>query len=748
MLQNSKAQASVEFLILLAATLLIITIVVMMSQGQVTSVQNIKDQTDAQNSLLDLSSAAKEVYAQGEGSKKHVYIQLPSSYEPTNSSVGNRTIRIRAAGTDHVAIENFKVRGYLPATPGGHWVWVVSEGNRVRIGDAMMELDRNRIFIVMECNTTTTTSFSVKNIWSKNINISTITEWTNEDVPMSGVPSAFSLSTNDIHTIDLQFAAGPDSGGSYYGQIELNAVDETGSSESVDIPVTVEVIACGQQQPTIDILGPFITWMYHDPSPAIKLQPLVMFVNASDVLTGNHSIKGCQIDADNANNWTNMLPTDGAYDQTIELSQYNYTNGFVLGPHIIRAKCTDSLNNTGPTAYYYFNVSEIDMLGPIMIKMNHTEWPTTLSNISIAGITTDAYTGNNNIQTCNVKIDSGLWNTAIPVDGAWDSPTENLTYNVGPLGVGYHTAYYQCTDSLGNIGGIYNDSFGIVDVDMMIVLDRSGSMDWNVTNQTNNNIVSASSTGWSWVKNMTVEQKNGDTANLTVETRASASGCTVYYNATINGVQVATGSRTSTSYGSATTEINISNYEPPYTVTLWLKKVGSSCTVYDRLLSVQQLPKKMDAVKVSSKSFLDIAGNNILAGLVSYSTSATTDRTLALMGTSNQTALKNSIDALSPYGSTCIECGLDNACAELVSSRARPLANKVVILLTDGVSNVGDSVSGAVYCRDRDVVVYTIGFGNDVNDVELTNIALLTHGDYYFAPNAQTLTAIFNNIGR
>jgi hypothetical protein len=46
------------------------------------------------------------------------------------------------------------------------------------------------------------------------------------------------------------------------------------------------------------------------------------------------------------------------------------------------------------------------------------------------------------------------------------------------------------------------------------------------------------------------------------------------------------------------------------------------------------------------------------------------------------------------------------------------------------------------------VTVYTIGLGSDVNDTELTNIALLTYGKYYFAPDAATLQAIFQSIGR
>jgi len=133
---------------------------------------------------------------------------------------------------------------------------------------------------------------------------------------------------------------------------------------------------------------------------------------------------------------------------------------------------------------------------------------------------------------------------------------------------------------------------------------------------------------------------------------------------------------------------------------------------------------------------------------VSYSTSATTDRPLLIMNPTNQQGLKDAIDAMSPVGSTCIECGLTNAADELLSVRGRPTSTRVIVLLTDGQGNVGNSIDGAVYCRDRNITVYTIGFGDDVDDVELTNIALLTNGNYYYAPNAETLNDIFMNIGK
>lgn len=740
------AQASMEYLLILAAALVIITLLAMLAQGQMETVQKQKETSDIQNSLYDLSSAAREVYAQGEGSRKLVLVSLPSGYDPGNSSVGNKSIRIRAYGTDYVSVENFNVRGYLPDAPGRQWVWVISEGNRVRIGPAMMELSRNRIYLVMERSSSVATSFSVTNIWTRSVLVTPMTDWSATEVSMSGVPASFNLSTNGSDQIGLEFSSSENASGFYLGEIILVAADGLGASETVIVPVTVFVI--GYDAPH-DLSGPIITSMNHVPNPAVKDQPLIIVATASDDQTGNSTIISCELRADGAAAWQAMVPIDGSYNAPNETVEYNYASGFPLGMHSIQAHCTDEWGNTGPTAFFVFNVSEADQLGPIVIQMNHTGYPTTLSNISVGGIATDAYTGNSNLSGCMVKLNSGSWQTAVSDDGAWDSPTENFSYNVGPLAVGYYQVFYQCNDSVGNEGGIYNDSFGVVDVDLMLVLDRSGSMSWTVTNASNTTLVNTPNTGWTRLKNMTVSEKNGDLANLSVEMYASAVGCIASYEARINGNVVGSGNTTSNSYTYITSTVNVSAYEPPYDVALYVKRTHtSSCTAYNRFFGLNQHPIKMIAAKDAAKTFLDISGSATYAGLVSYSTSATTDRQLYIMNPANQQALKDAIDAMVPLGSTCIECGLENAANELTSVRGRPTSTRVIVLLTDGMGNVGSSIDGAVYCRDRNITVYTIGFGGDVDDTELTNIALLTNGDYYFAPNAETLMDIFMNIGK
>jgi hypothetical protein len=48
--------------------------------------------------------------------------------------------------------------------------------------------------------------------------------------------------------------------------------------------------------------------------------------------------------------------------------------------------------------------------------------------------------------------------------------------------------------------------------------------------------------------------------------------------------------------------------------------------------------------------------------------------------------------------------------------------------------------------RDQGIVIYTIGLGSQVDGELLAHAADLTGGRYYFAPSAEQLDAIFENL--
>ncbi len=108
--------------------------------------------------------------------------------------------------------------------------------------------------------------------------------------------------------------------------------------------------------------------------------------------------------------------------------------------------------------------------------------------------------------------------------------------------------------------------------------------------------------------------------------------------------------------------------------------------------------------------------------------------------------LENAIDTITADGLTAIDEGLFVANNELSSVDG----NSTIVLMTDGLDNAGyhSLLEEAYRARDNDTVIYTVGFGNNESEVDpvLGEIANITGGEYYFAPNSSVLKEIFRGI--
>ncbi|WP_321419991.1 VWA domain-containing protein [uncultured Methanomethylovorans sp.] len=108
--------------------------------------------------------------------------------------------------------------------------------------------------------------------------------------------------------------------------------------------------------------------------------------------------------------------------------------------------------------------------------------------------------------------------------------------------------------------------------------------------------------------------------------------------------------------------------------------------------------------------------------------------------------LENSIDTITADGMTAIDEGLFAANNEL----SLVTGNSTVVLLTDGIDNAGyhSLLEQAYRAKENNTVIYTVGFGNSKSEVDpiLADIASITGGEYYFAPNSSVLKNIFKGI--
>lgn len=125
--------------------------------------------------------------------------------------------------------------------------------------------------------------------------------------------------------------------------------------------------------------------------------------------------------------------------------------------------------------------------------------------------------------------------------------------------------------------------------------------------------------------------------------------------------------------------------------------------------------------------------------------------TNASLGTSygNVTTAMGSISTKAVIGGTAISSGIDRARTILVSNSTRRFADKMIVLLTDGVENVGrSSLSAAEDAAAAKITIHTITYSAGADQDTMAAVAAKTGGNHYHAPNKQALLDIFETIAR
>ncbi len=179
-------------------------------------------------------------------------------------------------------------------------------------------------------------------------------------------------------------------------------------------------------------------------------------------------------------------------------------------------------------------------------------------------------------------------------------------------------------------------------------------------------------------------------------------------------------------------------------------------------------PNRLESAKSVATDFIAKRGTDRI-GLVVYEGEAFTQCPL----TSDHRVLKSMLSEVNTgvlEGGTAIGMGLATAVNRLRESEAK---SKVIILLTDGVNNMGeiDPLTSAELAKEFGIKCYTIGVGSQgkalspvsifpngtyrydyvdvkIDELTLEKIAFATGGKYYRATSETALREIYNNIDR
>ncbi len=167
-------------------------------------------------------------------------------------------------------------------------------------------------------------------------------------------------------------------------------------------------------------------------------------------------------------------------------------------------------------------------------------------------------------------------------------------------------------------------------------------------------------------------------------------------------------------------------------------------------------PDRLEAARKEALNFVDSIGGKAKIGVVSFSGVVFIDQEL----TGDASKVRNAINniAVKTIGGTNIGGAIINA-GNLMLVEDRP---GVIVLLTDGQSNVGVTLREAIdYANRNHIIVHTIGLGTEAGgrfaDLDITSqideeslrlIALNTDGNYYRAADEVTLSEAYKEISR
>lgn len=186
------------------------------------------------------------------------------------------------------------------------------------------------------------------------------------------------------------------------------------------------------------------------------------------------------------------------------------------------------------------------------------------------------------------------------------------------------------------------------------------------------------------------------------------------------------------------------------TVTLTVEAVGTSevqSAAVDNMLLIDnsgsmagQPLKDAQAAASTLVDNMNLGADQV--GVAHFETTAGLDQQL----TTDGTAAKNAINALTTGGLTNMAAGINVAQAELTGPRHKAGNLPVITMLSDGNPTAGgDATAAANAAKAAGTRIITIGLGLGIDEALLRNIAS-SPSDYYYAPDSSELQGIFQKI--
>ncbi len=237
-----RAQTSVELLVVLAMSLVILAVLVDFTTTKVGELEREHSVRVARQSMEDLRLSVNQTFSQGYGSSRILTFILPNGLDSSFTRVSGKSILIRVHGTDIAVETNPIVTGSLPEQPGTYRIKLSAFDTNVFVGTATLSSSAPSIYLPMTQDSNARTSITLTNLSSQNATLSLSNVWDHNLVTTSAIPSSATLYAGGTVTIDFNASAQGSTIGNYTGSLTILATFPS-STETLTLPTNVEVFS-------------------------------------------------------------------------------------------------------------------------------------------------------------------------------------------------------------------------------------------------------------------------------------------------------------------------------------------------------------------------------------------------------------------------------------------------------------------------------------------------------------------------
>lgn len=242
---NSRAQSSVELLIILAISIILLSLLVNLTLSHVFELRSASAQRVAGQSLSSLVLAINQTWVEGPGTVRFITLKWPEGVDANAAWIEGRNIIVRVFDVNIAQSTIPLLAGSFQPYPGEQRIKLTASDTNVSLGSLSLTADQSSIYIPLNQDTNGLAYVNINNLAPIDANVTFSISWDHNLSTIFISPASEVLSANERVEIQINAHATPSAFGNYVGSLLVRG-DYGSSLEELTIPINVEVFADSQ----------------------------------------------------------------------------------------------------------------------------------------------------------------------------------------------------------------------------------------------------------------------------------------------------------------------------------------------------------------------------------------------------------------------------------------------------------------------------------------------------------------------